>query len=214
MGRPSDRDPRPDVAVPTAAPRTMRRDAVENRQRLIRAASDVFGEHGTEVPLELVGAQAGIGMATLYRRFATKIDLIAELVHAMLRYFVDVAAEQADTDDGLGLERWLADYADVQSRKRGLVAHIWAEDAATATLRTQLQDLLGALLREAQAAGRIRPDAAPTDVLLVIHALRGIAQSTAYDEAGAWRRHVGLVLAGLRATAVPLDAPPWTPRDR
>lgn len=212
MAEPSSVDASSPLPPDPRARRAPRRDATENRGRLIQAASDVFGEHGTDVPLELVAAEAGLGMATLYRRFATKNELVAELVHSLLTYFVDVAAEEAATDDGQGLERWLAEYADVQSRKRGLLARIWAGDPATAELRARLQDLLGDLLGAAQGAGRVRPDAAVTDVLLAIYALRGVAESTGYDDADAWRRHLALVLAGLRTPGTALDAPAWSPR--
>lgn len=200
------------VAPGTGSPgkRAPRRDAIENRHRLIQAASDVFGEHGTDVSLELVAARAGLGMATLYRRFPTKNDLVAELTQQLLNYLVDVAAEEASTDDGLGLERWLAEYADIQSRKRGMLGHLWANDPTTAPLRAKFSDLLATLLRQAQDAGRIRSDATLDDLLLLIYALRGIAASTAYDDTAAWRRHLAIALAGLRAPEPPLDAPPWS----
>jgi AcrR family transcriptional regulator len=197
--------------VDSPGKRAPRRDAIENRHRLIQAASEVFGEHGTDVSLELVAAPAGLGMATLYRRFPTKNDIVAELTHQLLNYLVDVAAEEATTDDGLGLERWLTEYADLQSRKRGMLGHLWATDPTTAPLRDKFTELLGSLLRQAQEAGHIRPDATLDDVLLLIYALRGIAASTVYDDTGAWRRHLAITLAGLRITDIPLDAPAWSP---
>jgi AcrR family transcriptional regulator len=197
-----------------AAPvrRAVRRDAVENRARLIQAASDVFGEHGTDVSLDLVGAEAGLGMATLYRHFPTKNELVAELVQAIVGYLVQVARAEVGTDDGRGLERWLVEYADVQSRKRGILARMWAEDPAVDVLRAELFVLLDRLLADARARGRFRPEAELSDVLLVVFSLRGIAESTTYDEPGAWRRQLAVLLAGLASPGIPLDAEPWQPR--
>ncbi|SEO85540.1 TetR/AcrR family transcriptional regulator [Trujillonella endophytica] len=201
------------MTTASASSRVPRRDARENRQRLIQAASDVFGEHGTDVSLEVVAAEAGLGLATLYRRFPTKDELIAELVEAVLGHLVEVARRESAAEDGQGLERWLAEYADIQFRKRGFVARLWA-DPGTGELRAELDGLLAELLDAAHDAGRVRPELTVPDILLVVHALRGVALSTGYDEPQAWRRLLALLLAGLRPGAAGLNAAPWSPRPR
>src|SRR5450755_3121329 len=91
-----------------ARTRAPRRDAELNRTRLVQAAARVFGEHGTDASVELVAARAGLGLATLYRRFANKDALVAELIHGLLHHMVETARTEAGTPDGLGFERWLA----------------------------------------------------------------------------------------------------------
>src|SRR5579863_4602175 len=59
--------------------RPLRRDAVRNRQRILKAASEVFTELGLEVSLDEVARHAGVGVGTVYRRFGTKEDLVAAL---------------------------------------------------------------------------------------------------------------------------------------
>jgi AcrR family transcriptional regulator len=198
-----------DTATPTGSGRAPRRDALENRDRLVLAASTVFGEHGTDASLELVAREADLGLATLFRRFPNKEALVTEVVNAILRHIVAVARGEAQATDGQGFERWLWAYADIQSRKRGLVAHFWAEEAETAPLRADLMDSLGVLLDEAKAHRRVRDEIEISDVVLVIFALRGIAESVEYEEPKSWRRHVSLVLAGLRPSRSSLGAPPW-----
>ena len=54
----------------------LRRDAAENRQRLLDAAGRVFAEHGPDAGVDEGARVVGVGMGTLYRRFATKQALI------------------------------------------------------------------------------------------------------------------------------------------
>jgi AcrR family transcriptional regulator len=191
--------------------RAPRRDAELNRIRLIQAAARVFGEHGTDASVEMVAARAGLGLATLYRRFANKDALIAELIQGLLRHMVATARSETETPDGLGFERWLADYARLQAINRGSLGRLWTQAAETAPQKAELFTLLEALLADAKAHHRIRRDAHVNDVRLIIYALRGIAESTRYDENGAWQRHLSVVLCGLR----PTDdlASPWSPHD-
>ena len=195
-----------------ARTRPPRRDAELNRIRLVQAAAHVFGEHGTDASVEMVAARAGLGLATLYRRFASKDALIAELIHGLLHHMVETARTETGTPEGLGFERWLAEYARVQAINRGSLGRLWTQAPETAPQKTELFTLLDALLTDAKAHRRIRRDAHVNDVRLIIYALRGIAESTRYDENGAWQRHLSVVLSGLR----PTDdlASPWSPRDR
>src|SRR5260370_3741603 len=65
---------RPQISPDTPAetpgiPRRLRADAERNRAAILAAARDVFAEQGLEAPLEEIAARAGVGIATLYRRF-------------------------------------------------------------------------------------------------------------------------------------------------
>src|SRR6478735_3090144 len=55
--------------------RPLRADAERNRERIVSAAARLFAEQGLSVPLEDVARAAGVGVATLYRRFPTRTDL-------------------------------------------------------------------------------------------------------------------------------------------
>ncbi|WP_110928862.1 TetR/AcrR family transcriptional regulator [Bacillus massiliglaciei] len=63
------------------SPRTERRDAAENRQRILDAAVRLFEENGVEpVSMNQIAAEAGIGPGTLYRRYRNKGELCLDLI--------------------------------------------------------------------------------------------------------------------------------------
>ena len=85
----------------------MRRDAADNRDRLLRAAEDVFAARGPAATLEDVARAANVGPATLYRRFANKDALIREVITIQLGRVI--AAQEPDlreVSSWEGLQRW------------------------------------------------------------------------------------------------------------
>src|SRR4030088_479087 len=69
-GRKSSESGRSGTGLPvTRADRGLRADAARNRAHVLAAARDVFVEHGADAPLDEVARRAGVGIATLYRRF-------------------------------------------------------------------------------------------------------------------------------------------------
>src|SRR4051812_27126806 len=65
------------VTVDTGGERKLRRDAERNRKLLLDAAREVFAEHGLDASLDEIARRAGVGNATLYRRFPTRESLYA-----------------------------------------------------------------------------------------------------------------------------------------
>ena len=113
-------------AVPAiGAPRPLRRDAAENRSRLLAAASQVFDEQGLDAGVEEIARVAGVGMGTLYRRFPTKDALIDALVTDLLDAMIELAREAALRPDGLGLEYFLEGASDYQARNPGCLPRLW-----------------------------------------------------------------------------------------
>ena len=58
----------------------LRADAERNRERILAAARDVFAERGLDAPLEAIARRAGVGQATLYRRFPTRQGLMVAAI--------------------------------------------------------------------------------------------------------------------------------------
>src|SRR6202167_4568457 len=129
----------------TAADRPLRRDAEQNRQRLLDAAADVFAEHGLEASVEEIARAAGVGMGTLYRRFPTKDALIEELVHELLADVVRDARTALERRDGSGLEAFLHAASAHQASQRGCLARLWGASIAPDLMR-EVRDLIAALL--------------------------------------------------------------------
>ena len=86
--------PRPESVEqppPRDAERPLRSDAERNRGRIVTAAPIEFAEHGLDAPLEDVAARAGVGIATLYRRFPCREDLIAASFESRIEGYATVA---------------------------------------------------------------------------------------------------------------------------
>src|SRR5947208_15676012 len=64
---------------PAGDDRPLRADARRNREQLLAAARDVFVEQGADAPLDEVARRAGVGIATLYRRFPDRESLMRGL---------------------------------------------------------------------------------------------------------------------------------------
>jgi AcrR family transcriptional regulator len=77
----------------------MRADAARNRERVLAAAAAVFAEHGVDGSLPQVARRAGVGVATIYRRFRTKVDLVEALVVERFRGFADRVTGALAADD-------------------------------------------------------------------------------------------------------------------
>ncbi|WP_155915205.1 MULTISPECIES: TetR/AcrR family transcriptional regulator [unclassified Mycolicibacterium] len=179
----------------------MRRDAAINRERLIRAAEEVFAERGPVATLDDVATAAGVGPATLYRRFANKDALVREVLTGFFRRLIEVAgrAEEAPPEDGLGI--FFQTVGVELAEKSGLSAPVWGELAPT-PLVEELRERSTELLGRAQRAGAVRADVTPDDVTAVVWALRGVIHSERLDPAHRghelWRRHLETILRGFR----------------
>jgi AcrR family transcriptional regulator len=182
----------------TVFERPLRRDAAENRQRLLDAATEVFAAHGLDGSVEEVARVAGVGMGTLYRRFPTKQDLIDTLVGDMRRELAALAQAATGATDGTGLERLLVSAGELQAGGSGCISGLWDHSDAELGAMTTFRSTLRTLLAQAQAAGRVRDDVVRTDVWVLLWSLRGVIETTRAVAPNAWRRHLELMVAGLR----------------
>jgi AcrR family transcriptional regulator len=144
---------------------------VRNRELLLEAAKSVFSAGGAEASLEAVARSAGVGIGTLYRHFPTR----EALFEAVYRREVDELADLADqlkagkVPPTEALRRWLRSNVEFVATKKGmsaalaLAAHRSSEPSAYSFDR--LTKAVGALLDRAVAAGEIRGDVSPEDVL-------------------------------------------------
>lgn len=187
--------------------RPMRRDAAENRERLLDAAAEVFAAKGLQGTVEDVARVAGVGMGTLYRRFPTKEALIDALVSAILDDVLQDARDARDAPDGQGLQRFLVAVGGRQAQPHGSLPRLWSSERH-AEPTAQIQAEIEALLTDAQEHGRVRADAVPEDVFAIIWSLRGVNESTRGVAPDAWRRHLEIILAGLEPAHAPLVSRP------
>jgi AcrR family transcriptional regulator len=186
--------------APAAAERSVRADAQRNLDALLEAAKTVFATSGVDAPVREVAASAGVGVATVYRHFPQRADLIA----AVFRREVDACAAAApplarEHEPVEALARWLRRYTGFIATKRGLAAALHSGDPAYEGLpeyfRQQLVPALQSLLNTAVDAGQVRAGVEPSELLRAVGSL-----STAHGADGALesRRMVDLLIDGLR----------------
>ncbi|MDE1992140.1 MAG: TetR/AcrR family transcriptional regulator [Rhizobiaceae bacterium] len=157
----------------TGSKRAMRADARQNEDILLQAAKEVFVTSGVDAPVREIASKAGVGIATLYRRFPKRSDLIS----AVFRREVDACTEQAAVlaasyPAGEALARWLKRFTGFLAAKKGLVVALHSGDPAYDELptyfRSNFEPALAQLLDAAAAAGEIRRDIEAYDLLRAI----------------------------------------------
>jgi AcrR family transcriptional regulator len=190
---------------PELPPRGARRDAVRNHHRILDAAREVLGESGATANMEEIAARAGVGVGTVYRRFASKDALIDELLRLALEDLLAAADQALARTDGCGLEEFLRaigrSFAD-HARYANLLLERRADSATAGRIRTAVDELTA----RATTAGTVNPDITVGDVLALIWAMRGLVQTAGDVAPDAWQRFLDIHLAGLRSAAVPSDA--------
>src|SRR6266704_2248363 len=101
--------------------RRLRADAARNRAAIIEAAREVFAEHGLEAPLEEIAGRAGVGIATLYRRFPGREQLIAAALVEKVTQYAEAAADAlAAADPWAGFVGYVYRICELQAADRGL----------------------------------------------------------------------------------------------
>jgi AcrR family transcriptional regulator len=202
------------VPTPETTAPTLRRDARENRNRILAAARAAFAAEGVDVPVEAIADRAGVGMGTLYRRFPTKDDLVQAVIEESLDAFV-VAAEEglAEDDPWTGFTGFVERVLELHVENRALrevlagTEHGHARDA----VRRRVRPLVRRLIERAHADGSLRPDFAPEDMPLVFMTAGRVLEAGRGVAPDLWRRYLGLLLDGLRAGgATPLPRGPLT----
>jgi AcrR family transcriptional regulator len=183
--------------------RPLRRDAQQNRQRLLDAAAAVFAERGLEAGVGEIARVAGVGIGTLYRRFPTKDALVCALVHDVMSTILELARDSTDCSDGTGLENFLEAASAYQAAHTGVLPRLWKVGSEHHSV-DGIRRLVDALLADAKENGRVRADLTSTDLTIVMWSIRGVIETTRGIAPGAWRRHLDILIAGLRPAAEPL----------
>lgn len=190
----------------------LRGDARRNRDRIVRAAREVFAAHGIDVPLKTIARRAGVGVATLYRRFPTRASLVTAAFDEQLAECAAVFdAALADPDPWRGLCTFIETVCAAQAADRGFSGAFLAQYDDTDDARRQLDRAepdLARLVQRAKDAGRLRTDFDPSDVLLLLLANGGLTAQPPRVAEAASRRLVAYFLQSARAgRAAPLPPP-------
>lgn len=179
--------------------RPLRRDAAQHRLQLLSAATKVFNEQGLDASVTEIARVAGVGIGTLYRRFPTKEALVDALVHEILSTTIQMARDALKAPNGTGLERFMEASSAYQAQHVGYLRRLWNTDHE---MVTTVRHLIAKLLIDAKKHDLIRHDLTGTDLSLAMFSLFGVLEATLPVAPDAWRRHLDLMIAGMR----PADA--------
>jgi len=185
--------------------RRPRRDALRNDAIIIDAARAVFAEQGPQASMESIAARAGLGVGTIYRRFAGKEDLLDAIARLFVEEMDAAAADAlADPDPARGLDRFI-DFVGAFNAEKRRYATALTERVTSEEVSRRIMEKVERLTRRAVEAGVLAPGTTGRDVEALIVAIRAVVGATAESEPDAWRRFARIHLAGLRAGAPETD---------
>ena len=198
------------------AEKPLRSDARRNRERLVASARELLASEGVDVSVDEITRHAGLGMGTLYRHFPTKEELVDAVLEDAFAELVELAEQAAAAEDAwAGLTGFMEQALASHAANRGLKDVLATQEhgARRRAMRERIQPLLRKVVERAQAQGALRPDFTAEDLSLVFWAVGRVIQTTADIAPEQWRRHLGFLLDGLRASAAsPLPVPALTRR--
>ena len=200
----------------------MRADATRNRDALLRAARELFVERGLDVPLDAVARHAGVGPATLYRRFADREALLHDVALMSLAESRAVAlavrsAVSEATDTGGAERAWQRSLEEFAREWVGLHLLILlrttspVEGPAMEQARRAALEAFDSLLAALHGHGLVRPELTSFEVwtllLAVARPLPGVPASVSVPLV---HRHLQVVAAGLRPAGDAVRGPAVT----
>jgi AcrR family transcriptional regulator len=179
----------------------VRADARENLDRILAAAARLFAQEGADTSLKAIAKEADVGIATLYRRFPTREDLI----EASYRNETERLGRRADellaaNAPDAALRAWMGEFVDYTLTKQGMAEALPAILAAREGLRVQSRDVLRAaidrILRAAAAGDLLRANVPAEDVMM---AIGGVTLIAGHEHQRALAdRLLDLLMAGLQ----------------
>ncbi|WP_082392701.1 TetR/AcrR family transcriptional regulator [Nocardia arizonensis] len=179
------------------SPRQTRSDAKRNREHLLAVARDALAEDAA-TSMNAIAKRAGVGSGTLYRHFPSREALVIELYRAEIAALVDLAPRLLEQHDALtALRRWLDEVRRYATLECGVaeVVHAAVDKGVEDPAYAPFVGAVDTLLRAGAAAGVLKPDLDPEDVLLQLSVLWRIDPAVAPDRPA---RVLALVVDGLR----------------
>ncbi|MGW0819586.1 TetR/AcrR family transcriptional regulator [Streptomyces viridiviolaceus] len=193
----------------------LRADAERNRDRILAAARRLFAAEGLGVSMAAVAREAGVGKATLSRRFATREELItAVFADRMDGYAAAVTNALATPDPWRGFTGYIQAVCAMQAADRGFADVLTMTFPAAKALEARRTEAYNGFLRladRAKATGHLRQDFVPEDLVILLMANAGVVAAAGDAAPDTWRRLVGHMLRSYATPGAPLptlaDAP-------
>ena len=165
--------------------------------------------------MEEVARRAGVGVATLYRRFPTRADLVAGAFEEKMWRFADGARMAlTDPDPWHGFCRYVRSLCAMQAADRGfsdVLTMTFPSVARFEAARVQAFADFSELAKRAREAGSLRQDFVPEDLIILLMASAGVVAATGKAAPRSAPRLIGYLLQAFAAPgAAPLPPPPST----
>ena len=202
-GRPAGGGPDPATVAGAERSPSLRADAERNRERIVAAAQEVFAEWGLNAALEKIARRAGVGIATLYRRFPTRANLIAASFERKMADYAAAAEQALDDPDPWSGFCWLINrICAMQAADAGLkdlITMRFPTSSPAEELRSRALKNLEQLIARAQRQGTLRSDFAATDVPMLLFANAGVVTATRDSAPDTWRRFTAYMIDAFRS---------------
>lgn len=195
-------------AVPVDIPRqrALRRDAIQNRETILRTAAELFASGGQNVPLTEIANAAGVGVGTFYRSFPDRRALIVELQRRGLNLLLD-SIDRIKADGLVGadfIEAYLSECLDLADQLVALPLRSGSPlaDDASIQAKHRIYLALEEALAGGQADGTLHADVTVKDILVCATLL-----ATPLPDGGgrfdAARDHLKIFVRGMRTATTP-----------
>ncbi|MFI6624662.1 TetR/AcrR family transcriptional regulator [Streptomyces sp. NPDC050528] len=194
----------------------LRADAERNRCRILAAARRLYATEGLGVSMASVAREAGVGKATLGRRFATREDLVNAVFADRMEAYADAATEAlADPDPWHGFTGYIHAVCTMQAADRGFADVLTMTFPAAKALEARRNEAYNGfleLIARAKNGGHLRDDFVSEDLVILLMANAGVIAATGDAAPDTWRRLVGHMLRSYAAPGAPIPAVPEAPR--
>ncbi|GAA2654258.1 TetR/AcrR family transcriptional regulator [Streptomyces vastus] len=196
----------------------LRADAERNRCRILAAARRLYARAGLDVSMASIAREAGVGQATLSRRFPTKDDLVAAVfAERMDAYAAAVTVALDDPDPWHGFTGYIHAVCAMQAADRGFADVLTMTFPAAKSLearRTESYNGFLELITRAQNSGHLRDDFVSEDLVILLMANAGVIAATGDAAPDAWRRLVGHMLRSYATPGTEIPPLPEAPAPR
>lgn len=204
--------------------RGRQREALANDDRILAAAKALLTSN-PRASMADIAAHAGVGVASLYRRFPSKDDLARRLCRDTMNRIATIAEEatrRGEEDPWASFAAFLHDAIAAGAGSLRALAGTFRAGADVNAVAEEMNSAIERLLFDVQAAGAVRADLTAQDVTMVFEMLNAIYVGNDTRRAALRDRYLALIMASLSSdAATPLDAPPptwdeivsaWNPR--
>ena len=193
-----------DEVAAAEAPRKMRADALENRERILEVAKNAFLTSGPDVSLDQIAKLAKVGPGTLYRHFPTRDALVEAVYRTGVQKLSEAEKTFAESLSPIeALRAWMLLFVDYMAAKQIILPALnmlacgpeKVFEQSGPVLTTAIERLVG----RAVASGDLRADLEPLDMLRAVAGLSAVAPAADWAESA--KKMVGILILGSRPVA-------------